>query len=159
MNYHVAIPILIKALALGAISVEEVTAWADQKIMREDNPAAWLIDVSTINSTNAADIIHLLKRAGAAEDVDDDMFLTIIAGAFLHKRLTADQAIASLMERFCYVEWQEKGPLRQELYIIDDEWGWSPDTAIVRLEKLLLPYLPQYDALIGKIGIANGTLQ
>ena len=155
-HYAIEIPILSQALALGAISVAQVIAWADRNIEQEANPANWLLAIAMAGSASVTEVSSLLKGASVATAVDDDVFLAIIAGTFLHQRQTADKTIAALLERFCYVDWQERGPLRQELYLIDDEWGWSPATAIARLEKLLRPYLPQYDSLLEELGLTNG---
>lgn len=83
---------LANSIELNALSVEEVIEWCDKQILSQDSPEYWLIELSTAKK-HPIDIIKILVSSGAKLNVNDDLFMAILSGAYFNKRIKAERAI------------------------------------------------------------------
>jgi len=143
---------LANAVELNALSVESIVEWCDIQILNQDNPDEWLIELS-MTKKNPISIVKQLVTAGASLDIDDGLFMVLLSGAYFQKRINANRAVQLLMERFCFIDWEEMTELRQEIYVIDDELDWNKSKALKRLDALLREYKANYVGIISEIGI------
>jgi hypothetical protein len=132
---------------MGLIPVDHVIRWADQIIVAANKPESWLIDLATSRTDNH-DVISTLKGHGASTDVDDDTLLALVAYGFFHSRLALEQVRAALYDRFCLTDWKEMTPLRQQIYILDDEMGWDASRARRTCEAILQPFRDAGERLV-----------
>lgn len=132
-------PHVLQGVEMGLIPVERVIRWADQQIIAAESPEPWLIDLATARPDNH-DVIAAMRQRGASTEVDDYTFVALVAYGFFHSRLCLDQVHTSLFRRFCATEWKEMTPLRQQIYIFDDELDWDADRARRTCESILEPF-------------------
>ncbi len=132
---------------MGLIPVAAVIRWADQMIIAAEKPEAWLIDLATTRADNH-DVISVLKCHGASADVDDDTLLALLAYGFFHSRLTLSEVNSSLLNRFCFINWATMTPLRQQIYILDDEMGWDMSRAHQTCQSILQPFRDAGERLV-----------
>jgi len=89
-----------------------------------------------------------MKQHGASSEVDDDRFLALVAYGFFQSRLTLEQVHADLFRRFCTIDWKEMTPLRQQVYIFDDEMDWDAERARRTCEIILQPFREAGERLV-----------
>lgn len=141
---------LAVGLSLGVISTRDAVEWADSCIMRLDDPPSWLIDISSSQQTTLHDLLKLLPIDSADLESTDQQFLGVMAVRFeLHDSLA--DILPLLYDRFCLCEWTEMTEIRQQIYLIDDEWDWDQLRAIKTARKFLLPFVAEGKILIDKI--------
>ena len=107
-----SLKILAHAIDLNALGVEEVISWCDKQIAKFDKPDYWLIELST-GRKHPIDIVNKLKMAGAQSEIEDSMYLALVAGAYFRERIEYNRATQLLMDRFCWGEWKVMTDLRQ----------------------------------------------
>ena len=147
-----SLTILAYAIDLNALAVDEVISWCDKQMAKIEKPDFWLIELST-SRKHPIDIVSQLKLAGAQTEIQDSMYLTLVAGAYFRERIDYKRAIQLLMERFCFVDWKVMTDLRQEIYVIDDELEWNVPKGINRLKSFLKSYNQKFDNLLIEIGV------
>lgn len=147
-----SLTILAYAIDLNALAVDEVISWCDKQMVKIEKPDFWLIELST-SRKHPIDIVSQLKLAGAQTEIQDSMYLTLVAGAYFRERIDYNRAIQLLMERFCFVDWEIMTDLRQEIYVIDDELEWNVPKGIKRLKSFLKSYNQNFENLLIEIGI------
>ena len=147
-----SLTILAYAIDLNALAVDEVISWCDKQMAKIEKPDFWLIELST-SRKHPIDIVSQLKLAGAQTEIQDSMYLTLVAGAYFRERIDYNRAIQLLMERFCFVDWEIMTDLRQEIYVIDDELEWNVPKGIKRLKSFLKSYNQNFENLLIEIGI------
>lgn len=130
---------VLKGIEMGLIPVERVIEWADQQIIAANIPESWLIDLATTR-VDKHDIISIMRQHGASTEVDDDTLLALIAFGFFHSRLSLEKIRSALYQRFCATNWKEMTPLRQQIYIFDDEMDWDTKRARRTCEAILQPF-------------------
>jgi len=91
--------ILAHAIDLNALAVDGVIAWCDKRIAESEEPDYWLIELST-SRKHPQDIISQLKKAGALSKIEDELFLTLVAGAYFRERIDPHRATRFLGQRF-----------------------------------------------------------
>ena len=138
---------VLKGVEMGLIPVERVIRWADQQIVAAATPAPWLIDLATTRADNH-DVISTMRQYGVSTEVDDDTLLALIAYGFFHSRLALAQVHAALYDRFCATGWKEMTPLRQQIYIFDDELDWDTNQARRTCEAILQPFRDSGERLV-----------
>ena len=143
---------LANAVELNVLPAESIIEWCDKQILDQDNPDEWLIELS-MTKKHSIDIVKQLVSVGASLDIDDDLFMVLLSGAYFQKRINANRAVQLLMERFCFIDWKKMTELRQEIYVIDDEFDWNKSKALKRLDALLREYKAIYRRRISEIGI------
>ena len=121
------------------ISAEDVIRWADAMIIATEQPKPWLIDLA-ISRPDAHDVISMLRHHDATTEVDDDTFLALVAYGYFQSRLTLEQVRSNLYARFCLIDWKVMTPLRQLIYVFDDEMGWDVGKARWTCETILQPF-------------------
>ena len=147
------ITFLSQCLELGLIEPDQITSWADSQIATTEQPPYWMIELSSDSISDLLTIRKLFYEGGAATQVDDDTFLSLVAG-FYSVRNDANKTMALLYERFC-VDWKEMTDFRKELFTIDDELGWNESKGISRLKILLEKHLPAFIEHAGRIGLKH----
>jgi len=140
-------PHVLKGVEMGLIPVERIIRWADEQIIATESPEPWLIDLATTRPDNH-DVIALMRRQGASTEVDDDTFIALVAYGFFHSSLGLEQVHAALFRRFCATEWKEMTPLRQRIYIFDDELDWDVARARRTCESILEPFQDAGERLV-----------
>jgi len=151
-----AITFLAHCLKLGVIEGIQVVPWVDTQIAALEAPPYWMMMISSKELVDRLDIQKLFFDNGADREVDDDAFLTLVAG-FYSRYSDANRTVALLMDRFCFCKWKDMTVLRQEIYLIDDELGWDESKGTSRLARLLRKYMPAFTAHAERIGL--GTQQ
>jgi hypothetical protein len=144
--------ILAHAVDLNALAVEELIWWCDKQIAENEKPEFWLIELST-NRKHPIDIVNQLKMAGALTEIEDSVYLTLVAGAYFRERIDYNRATQLLLERFCWVEWEVMTDLRQEIYVIDDDLEWNVTKGVKRLKSLLKNYNQKFETILIEIGV------
>jgi len=120
------ITILAHALELNALAVEEVQSWCDKQIAESEEPNYWLIELST-SRKHRLDIVNQLKKAGALSEIEDEMYLTLVAGAYFRERIDHHMATQFLFLRFC-IDWEVMTDLHQQIFLIQvNRPGFSGD--------------------------------
>ena len=138
---------VLKGVEMGLIPVERVIRWADQQIVAADKPDAWLIELATTRADNH-DVVSVMKQHGASTEIDDDTLLALVAYGFFHSRLALEQVHAALFDRFCATDWKEMTPLRQQIYIFDDEMDWDTSRARQTCDTILQPFRDAGERLV-----------
>jgi hypothetical protein len=151
-NYLTHLAILAHAVDLNAVAVEEVISWCDKQIAEIEKPDFWLIKLST-SRKDPTEIVNQLKMAGAITEVEDSVYLALVAGAFFRERIDYNRATQLLLGRFCWAEWEFMTELRQEIYVIDDELEWNVAKGVKRLKSLLKKYNQKFKTLLIEIGV------
>jgi len=64
-------------MLLGLCSVNEVIAWIDRLIEKDDCPSDWMIELSTSASKHPLDVIHLLELVPGTKDLEVSWRLAI----------------------------------------------------------------------------------
>lgn len=77
---------VLAALMIGAISKEELRAWADYAIARLDEPPAWLFDLSFFD----APAFHAYKIVGFVPDEQEENY-DALAGIAVSRGRTIDE--------------------------------------------------------------------
>jgi hypothetical protein len=140
---------VLKGMEMGLIPVECLIRWADKKIVAAEVPEAWLIDLATTRA-DSYDVISVMRQHGASTEVDDETFLALIAYAFFNSRLELEQVRRALFCRFCTIDWKEMTPLRQEIYVFDDEMDWDANRARRTCETILQPFRDVGERLVSE---------
>ena len=140
-------PHVLKGIEMGLIPVERVIQWADQQIGAVESPEPWLIDLATTRADNH-DVISVMRQHGASTKVDDDRFLALVAYGFFQSLLTLEQVHTALFGRFCATDWKEMTPLRQQIYIFDDEMDWDAERARRTCQAILHPFRDAGERLV-----------
>ena len=138
---------VLKGIEMGLIPVERVIRWADQQIVATDKPESWLIDLATTRADNH-DVISVMRQHGVSSEIDDDTLMGLVAYGFLHSRLSLEQVHATLFRHFCATDWKEMTPLRQQIYIFDDEMDWDMGRARQTCEAILRPFREAGERLV-----------
>jgi hypothetical protein len=141
-------PHVLKGIEMRLIPVERVIRWADEQIVATKSPEPWLIDLATTRA-DVHDIISVMKQHGASAAVDDETFLALVAHGFFQSRMVLEQVHATLFCRFCATDWKEMTPLRQQIYIFDDEMGWDVERARRTCQIILQPFRDTGARLVG----------
>src|SRR5687768_15486639 len=141
-------PHVLKGVEMGLIPVERVIRWADQQIIATESPEPWLIDLATTRA-DSHDILSVMRQHGVSTEIDDDTWLALVAYGFFHSRLELEEVRNALYTRFCAVDWKEMTPLRQQIYIFDDELGWDMSRARRTCESILQPFRDPGEKLVG----------
>jgi hypothetical protein len=147
---------LSQCLALGLIEPDQVASWADGQIAATDQPPYWLIQLSTQSDGDPLAVQKLLAEAGAAPQVDDDSYLSLVAGLY-SARADANRAVGLLYERFC-IDWEEMTDLRQEIFVIEDEMGWNESKGNGRLKRLLKKHLSEFTEQAERLGLKHNQV-
>jgi hypothetical protein len=138
-------------LSLGVIHASDAVEWADAWIMRIDDPPYWLIEISTSPKLSPHDLLKLIPEAVGDEATSDQEFLGAMAVRFLDHGDSLGEILRLMYERFCLCEWTEMTEIRQEIYLIDDEWDWDQSRAVQRARTFLMGHLEAGRSLLAKI--------
>ncbi|MBK1829057.1 hypothetical protein [Haloferula rosea] len=138
-------------LRLGVIQPRDVVEWADSWIMRLDDPPYWLIEVSTSPRAAQHDLLNLIPTIATDEEVADQEFLGAMAVRLIDQAEPLGEILRLMYERFCLCEWTEMTEIRQQVYLIDDEWDWDQSRAIKTARTFLTPHLEAGRSLLEKI--------
>ena len=138
-------------LALGVIDAADAVEWADAWIMRLDDPPYWLIEISTSPRASRHDLLKLIPAAVDDETASDHEFLGAMAVRFIDRSESLGEILRLMYARFCLCDWTEMTEIRQEVYVIDDEWDWDQSRAVQTAQTFLVPYLRVGRSLLEKI--------
>jgi predicted RNase H-like HicB family nuclease len=72
---------VFEAARLGITTREAIVAWADEKIMQMDQPPNWLIELSTLESSDARDHAPVIA-AHLTEPLDINLKVSLVVAAF-----------------------------------------------------------------------------
>ena len=139
-------PHILKGVELGLIPAKRILQWAEMQIMATDPPAFWLTELVTTQLEDH-DLVSAMKEHGASSDVDEDTFLSLVAFGFFRSPVRLERIREILFDRFCVAP-NEMTPLRQQVYIFDDEMGWDATRAHRTCENLLRPYREKGEELL-----------
>lgn len=138
-------------LTLGLISATDVIEWADSWILQLDEPPYWLIEVSTTPKVTLQDLLNLIPVRANDYGATDQEFLGAMAVRSIDKGESLGGIVRLMYERFCFCDWTEMTEVRQQIYIIDDEWDWDQSRAVQTARAFLMPYLSVGRSLLEKI--------
>jgi hypothetical protein len=142
---------LAMGLSLGVIHAPDAVEWADSWIMRLDDPPYWLIEISTSPRATLHDLLKLIPATADDEGATDQEFLGAMAVRFIDQSDSLGEILRLMYERFCLCEWTEMTEVRQQVYLIDDEWDWDQARAVQTARTFLMPYLKVGRRLLEKI--------
>jgi hypothetical protein len=128
-------------LSLGVIHAPDAVEWADSWIMRLDDPPYWLIEISTSPRATQQDLLKLIPATADDEDATDQEFLGAMAVRSIDQSGSLSEILRLMYERFCLCEWTEMTEVRQQVYLIDDQWEWDQSRAVRTARALLMPHL------------------
>jgi len=149
-------PLVATAFELGLVSRDDIVSLADDTISAVQAPPPWLIELSCAPSDSSPyDFGRLLPRDPA---VTDDEYLAFCAYGWSHGVLELRKIGGLLYQRFCIISWKEMTPLRQSIYVYDDELDWDVARALRTLTGILGPYVALGDELITRIKKPNKAL-
>lgn len=144
-------------LALGVIHAPDAVEWADAWIMRLDDPPYWLIEISTSPRATPCDLLKLIPVAVGDEAASDQEFLGAMAVRFFDQGDSFGEILRLMYERFCLCQWTEMTDVRQQIYVIDDEWDWDQQRAVETARTFLMSYLSAGRSLLEKIKSEQGV--
>ena len=138
-------------LTLGVIRALDAVAWADSWIMRLDDPPYWLIEISASPRATKYDFLKIIPISVDDVEISDQEFLGAMAVRLFDQNHSLGEILPLMYERFCHCEWTEMNDVRQQVYVIDDEWDWDQSRAFQTAQTFLMPYLSDGRCLIEKI--------
>ena len=142
-------PLVATAFELGLVSRDEIVRLADEAIIAVHAPPDWLLELSCVGADICPyDLGRLLPQDHAISDAE---FLALCAYGWSHGILNPRKIGAILYDRFCVVSWTEMTPIRQSIYVYDDELGWDVARAQQTLKGILDPYVASGNELVEKI--------
>ena len=128
-------------LALGVIRAPDAVKWADSWISRLDDPPYWLIEISTSPRATQYDLLRLIPSTVDQDEASDQEFLGAMAVRYIDRGDSLREILRLMYERFCLCDWTEITEVRQQVYVIDDEWDWDQARAVQTARAFLMPYL------------------
>lgn len=149
---------LAMGLALGVIHGAEAVDWADSWIMRLDHPPYWLIEISTASRATPYDLLKLLPVDSRDQEPTDQEFLGAMAVRFLDQGDALSKVLRLMYDRFCLCEWTEMTEIREQIYLIDDEWDWDQCRALETARTFLSTYLTVGRFMLERIKSKKGAV-
>lgn len=136
------------AFELGLLSRDEVVALADKALAAPEKPSQWILSISSAPSQlSRYDFIRLLPEG---DEPSDEEFIALCAYGW-SKGLFDPKRIGGLLyDRFC-LKAGEMTPLRQQIYVYDDELGWDVNRAMSTLQGILVPFSAQGERLMARL--------
>ena len=138
-------------LSLGVIHASDAVEWADSWIMRLGDPPYWLIEISTLSRATRYDLLRLIPQAVDGREPTDQEYLGAMAVRLIDQADSFGEILRLMYERFCLCEWTEMTEVRQQIYVIDDEWDWDQTRAVQTGRTFLMPYLSVGRSLLERI--------
>ena len=144
-------------LSLGVIDALKVVEWADAWIVRLDDPPYWLIEISTSPRATQEDLLKLIPATDDEVGATDQEFLGAMSVRFIDQADSLREILRLMYDRFCTCEWTEMTEVRQQVYLIDDEWDWDQSRAVETARNFLKPHLSVGRSLLAKIKSEQGS--
>ncbi len=144
-------------LSLGVIHAPDAVEWVDSWIMRLDDPPYWLIEISTSPRATLHDLLKMIPAAADDEEATDREFLGAMAVRLIDQGDSLGEILRLMYDRFCLCEWTEMTEIRQQIFVIDDEWDWDRTRAIPTARTFLMTYLAVGRSLLERIKSEQGV--